>query len=102
MTDEEIAELTSKSREDGARLYSVSDAVYKVLLGITGFVALVGVFATIAAFVNINAGAGFAVLIFSVVTCGSLYAGAIFSTHVSKVLVHLLFSNLAILSRSKE
>jgi membrane-bound ClpP family serine protease len=99
MDKTEIDELVTKSRTDGARLYQVSDWLYKLLVVLT---ALVGLLGLVLSFVAAGSGGPVALVGGLVATCIVvllLYSAAVLSTHLSKVLVHLLFVSLANLDR---
>ena len=102
MTDNEIAEVISKGQEDGATLYRVADALYKVAMA---FNWLIGILGVILAFVAGNSGGpgpALGVVLITVVICAIWYATAVFGSHGAKVLVHILFSNLAIIDKGQK
>lgn len=102
MTDNEIAEVISKGQEDGATLYRVADALYKVVMVINWLIGILGVILAFVAGDSNGLGAAIGVVLITVVICAIGYAVAVFGSHGAKVLVHILFSNLAILDKGKK
>lgn len=95
ITAEERAELLRKGREDGARLFRVSQVLYQVMIGIVALLGVGGVILALALMGQQGVVAGLAALLVTAVICLVVYALAVLSTHGAKVLVHLLFSSLA-------
>jgi hypothetical protein len=98
---EERNELAQLSRADGKRFYGVVEGIYKYLIvvnwvtgiagGLLGLVCLMsgrGIFSFFA---------GIVVLVATAFACAANYAVAVLATHGAKILVHILFSNLAIM-----
>ncbi len=102
MTDNEIAEVISKGQEDGATLYRVADVLYKVAKVINWLIGILGVILAFVAGGSNGLGAAMGVVLITVVICSVGYAVAVFGSHGAKVLVHILFSNLAILDKGKK
>ena len=102
MTNDEIAEVVSKGQEDGATLYRVADALYKVAMAFNWLIGILGVVLTFVVGSKGGFGPALAVLLVTAVICAMGYAIAVFGSHGAKVLVHILFSNLAILERAKK
>ena len=98
---DEINEIVRKGKNDGVKLINVSATIYTVLIV---FNWILGVGGGIGSFVLMSKegfGPGIALGIGVVVICSIIYAGAVLSTHVAKVLVHLLFANLANLEKGQ-
>ncbi len=102
MTNDEIAEVISKGQEDGATLYRVAAALYKYVMAFIWLIGMLGVVLTFVAGSNDGFGPALGVFLVTVVICAFGYATAVLGLHGAKVLVHLLFSNLAILDRSQK
>lgn len=102
MEKSDIEELMRKGRSDGAKLYSVADALHKLCSLLIGLVAVVGVVASFAAMTNAGFVAGAIVFIATTVLCMLLYAADVVLTNSSKVLVHLLFSNLVLIDKAEK
>ncbi len=102
MTNDEIAEIISKGQADGATLYRVADTLYKIVIT---FNWLFGILGAVLTFVAAREG-GFApalgVFLATLLICAIGYAAAVFGSHGAKVVVHILFSNLAILERGQK
>lgn len=106
LTDDEKFELITKGREDGARLFTVATSVYKFLIvmnwlagiggGLYGFVELLTANESMKTIESMKI-AGLAIWVLTALICLVNYSVAVLSTHVAKVLVHLLFANLAIM-----
>lgn len=108
ITLDERQEVVKLGQADGTRLFRVSEVVYKVLIilnWITGTLGVVFALAIFATASNSFLGStsevllGFVVLVVTAFVCVVNYAFAVLTTHVAKVLVHLLFCNLVILER---
>lgn len=102
MTNDEIAEVISKGQKDGGTLYRVSDALYKIAIFFNWIIAIFGLILTFFAGSKSGMGVALIVLLCTLLTCAIGYAFAVLGSHVSKVLVHILFSNLAILDRGSK
>lgn len=101
MTNEEIAEVISKGQEDGATLYRVADALYKVAMAFNWLIGILGVVLTFVAGSKGGFGPALGAFLVTVIICAVGYATAVFGSHGAKVLVHILFSNLAILDKGQ-
>ena len=101
MTNDEIAELVVKGREDGATLYRVANAIYKIAIAINWVIGVAGV--VIAVFV-LQAGflPALSVLVATVGLCSFGYATAVLGTHGAKVLVHILFANIVLIDKGQK
>jgi predicted branched-subunit amino acid permease len=104
ITSQERDELARKAREDGKRLFRVVEGIYKYLIAMNWVVAAIG---TLIGAVYILKGVfqwelsmmipGIFIVVMTGLYCSSLYVFAVLITHGAKVLVHILFSNLAIM-----
>ncbi len=99
MTDSEISELMTKGKEDGATLYRVVDVIYKITVIFNYLIGVLGVVLTFVAGTSAGFGPALAVFLATVTICAIGYGLAVFGSHGAKVLVHILFANLAILER---
>lgn len=104
----ERAEIITAGQEDGQRLFMVSTAIYKSLIILNYVLGVIGSLAGLGMLIGGMAArygggtfalAGLAILVVTAVVCAINYAVAVLSTHVAKVLVHLLFANLAIMEQ---
>ena len=102
MTNDEIKELMGKGQSDGAQLYRVADVLYKVTIVLNIIVGIAGVVMFFVAMSNKGFGPALAVAIVTVVLCAIGYAIAVLGSNGAKVLVHLLFANLALLDKQRE
>ena len=102
MTNEEITELMVKGKQDGAQLYTVANALYKVSIIFVAVIGIAGLFLFSIAFGNAGIGPALAVAIGTATICAIGYAFSVLAYNGAKVIVHLLFSNLAILEKNKE
>ena len=102
MTNEEVKEVITRGQEDGATLFRVADALYKVAMVFNWFFGIVGVILTFVAGNKGGFGPALGVFLITVVICAIGYATAVFGSHGAKVLVHILFSNLAILDKGQK
>lgn len=101
MTNHEIAKVISKGQEDGTTLYRVAHALYKVNMAFNWLIGILGVATTIFLASRGEFVTSLGVSLATSVTCAIGYAAAVFGSHGAKVLVHILFSNLAILSKGQ-
>ena len=99
MTNEEISELLTKGRQDGVILYKVADAVYRVSVVFNWIVAIIGISLAVVMGGSVGISAAVGVALLTLIICAAGYACAVLGSHGAKVLVHLLFSNLAILDK---
>ena len=106
ITQDERQEIIKKGQEDGKRLFRVAEAIYKGLIILNWIGGLVGLVAAIIIFSNASSAytptgtmvlMGFGILAGTAIVCIVNYIFAVLMTHGAKVLVHLLFSNLAIM-----
>ena len=102
MTNDEIKEVISKGQADGATLYRVADALYKVAIVFNWLFGILGIVLTFVAASNGGFGPALGVFLVTLLICSLVYAAAVFGSHGAKVVVHLLFSNLAILERGQK
>lgn len=107
----QMDEIIARGREDGAKLFKVATGIYRILIFFNWIVGVAGVLVSLAIFSQASgnsisggsfAAMGFATLVGTAVVCLINYAFAVLSTHGAKVLVHILFANLALLPGGKE
>ncbi len=111
ITPQECDELVRKGREDGKRLFQVVEGMYKFLITMNWVIGIVGGLIGLGLLVKglssdfLGSGAevlaGIACLGLTALYCVGLYAAAVLMTHGAKVLVHILFSNLAIMESNQ-
>lgn len=99
ITIEEKSELAQLARQDGKRLFGVVEGIYKYLIVWTWVMGIAG---GLVGFVSFSMGrsgliAGIVVWLATASACAVNYVFAVLATHGAKVLVHILFSNLAIM-----
>lgn len=98
-TNDDIAELVKKGKADGQKLYAVSEFLYKFSIILNWFFVIAGLL--YATFGGVNSPIGFLLIAVIVgLLCAVNYAASVLTTHVVKVLVHLLFSNLILVAGS--
>ena len=102
MTNDEIKELMVTGQNDGAQLYRVADAIYKISIALISLILLAGVVLFFVALDKAGLGAALAVAISSFAISAIFYAFAVIGSTSAKVIVHLLFSNLALLEKYQE
>lgn len=101
MKENEINEIFAKGQADGVRLFRVSEIIYKVLVVFNWIFAIAGGILSVVIFGSTSAVGGVVMLLVTITVCAILYAVAVLSTHIAKVLVHILFSNLAIMLKGQ-
>lgn len=94
---EDIKSLSEKTREDGKRLFGVSELIYKIAIIGISLIGIVGWIAALFAMQEVGFWFGFSIAFFTFLVCFISYIIAVLTTHVAKVLVHTSFSNVAIL-----
>lgn len=99
LSQTELDEIFKKSQEDGSKLYSTVDSLHKFSQIIIGLIGLIGVVAGLALMSNVTFLAGLIVIFLSIALCLFMYLVQIVLSNSLKVLVHILFSNLAILKK---
>jgi len=111
ITQEERLEIVKKGQEDGARLFRVSETIYKGLIILNWICGIVGTLFGFGFFIASShsygtdgsmVAMGFGILIATAIGCVVNYVLAVLTTHGAKVLVHILFANLAILGEEKQ
>lgn len=102
MSNDEIAEVIAKGQADGATLYRVADVLYKVAIAFNWLIGILGTVLTFVAASKGGFGPALGVLLVTLLICAIGYAAAVFGSHGAKVVVHILFSNLAILERGQK
>jgi hypothetical protein len=96
ITLEERDELEEKAKEDGKRFYQVVEGIYKFLVFANWVVGLVGAVVGLS-ILRGNLTAAILCIIITAICCIGIYVFSVLVTHAAKVLVHILFSNLAIM-----
>ena len=99
MTNDEIQEIISKGKSDGATLFRVAALIHKVSTVFIWIFGLLGIGLVVAAMSNAGLLGGLAALFGVLLVVGILYAVSVMASHTMLVLVHILFSNLALLER---
>jgi len=102
MKVEEINELMRKGREDGAQLFAVANALYKISIALVAIIGIAGVIIFFTALKEVGFFPAIGVAVVTAAICAIGYAIAVMGSNGAKVLVHLLFSNLSILDKMKE
>jgi len=102
MKVEEINELMEKGQQDGAKLFAVANAIFKVSIALVKIIGLAGVILFFVTLSKAGFGPALAVAIATAIICAIGYALAVLGSNGAKVVVHLLFSNLAILEKMRE
>jgi hypothetical protein len=106
MTDaipkEELKEIFDKSKEDGAKLYSTADSLHKLSQRILILIGIIGVVSGFGIMQNVTIAAGFIVIGITLAFCAIMHMIQIVITNSSKVLVHILFTNLAIINKEEK
>jgi hypothetical protein len=101
ITVEEQSELVQMARADGKRFYDVAEGIYKFLTEANWVTGVAGVLLAIVVMVagkrEFGFVAGVIVLAGTALVCAGNYVVAVLATHGAKVLVHILFSNIAIM-----
>jgi hypothetical protein len=101
ITIEEKSELAQLARADGKRFYGVVEVLYRFLIAVNWVTGIIGGLIGIIAIMSGRGVYGFffglIVLGITGFICAGNYAVAVLTTHGGKVLVHMLFSNLAIM-----
>jgi uncharacterized membrane protein len=97
MNNQEFVELSTLAREDGRRLFEVTETLHR--LGLIGplLILLVGVIGGFAAISNVGLGAGLFVFTIAGFISWVLYLGLVLITSLSKVFVHSMFCMLGTL-----
>ena len=97
MNKGDIRTLAFNARNDGTRLYGVSELVYKISIIGVWIVGIIGVITSIFAISQVGFFYGLITSICFFIICFILYVVAVLSTHVAKVLVHTSFASVAII-----
>jgi len=98
MNQQEIIELSQKAREDGARLFTVCESIYKTLMLCMWGTAIIGGIAAISA-MSVHFLLGVGVGLFVAALCFIQYVIAVLVTHTAKVLVHTSFATVGVLEQ---
>jgi cation transport ATPase len=102
ITNDQIAEVISKGQVDGEMLFRVADAFYKIVILINLLIGILGIILTFVYGSKVGFGLALGTFLMTLLTCAIVYTAAVFVSHGAKVLVHILFSNLAILERGSK
>jgi hypothetical protein len=102
LSQTELDEIFKKSQQDGSKLYSTVDSLHKFSQIIIGLIGLIGVIAGFGVMSNANFLAGLVVIFLTIALCIFMYMIQIVLSNSSKVLVHILFCNLAILKKESK
>ncbi|WP_295553018.1 hypothetical protein [Limnohabitans sp. Rim8] len=102
LLQKDIDELFLKSKEDGSRLYATADSLHKLFQKLLIFVGAIGVIIGFIAMEKMTFFAGVIIITITLAICFLIYMLQIIVTNSSKVLVHILFTNLAILEKEKQ
>ena len=101
MRIEDMASLSTKAREDGKRLFSVCDFLYKSAIFVVWIIALIGGVISLYSF-TVSVYLGLGVALITVAICFINYMVAVLTTHVAKVLVHTSFATVGLLELISE
>jgi hypothetical protein len=99
---EDIDELFLKSKEDGSKLYATADSLHKLFQRILILVGAIGIIIGLIAMQEMTFLAGIIIIAITLAFCFLVHMIQIVVTNSSKVLVHILFTNLAILEKAKQ
>jgi hypothetical protein len=102
MKSDELIELSKLARQDGRRLFAVTETLHRIgLIGpiLIGILGLIGGFAAIS---NSGIGAGLFVFIVAGLISWIMYLGVILTTSFMKVIVHSMFCTLGALEAVSE
>jgi CHASE2 domain-containing sensor protein len=103
MTNAEIEEVILKGQHDGAKLYRVADWLYKIFIIFNWIIGIVGSILTVLALSKEDGkGIALGILLATAIICFAGYVSAVIGSNTLKVLVNILFSNLAILDRNRK
>jgi hypothetical protein len=97
MNNAELVELSKIAREDGRRLFAVTETVHKIALIGPILVGVLGLISGILAISNALIVAGLIIFIAAGLICWIMYLGIILTTLFMKVIVHSMFSTLGAL-----
>jgi len=110
ITIEEKAELAKLSREDGKRFYGVVEGMYRFMIIVNWVTAVTGGLLGLGLVMKGmgeryggtgTVATGVVVLVVTAFACAANYSVAVLTTHGAKILVHILFSNLAIMEEKQ-
>ncbi len=98
MENSDIEEIIAKGQNDGKVLYRIVDLLQKIATAIEIIIGIMLLVVSVFVLENEGFGAFITVLIISAIFLALLRAGGLILTNTAKILVHTLFSNLAILA----
>ena len=99
---DELEEIFEKSKKDGAKLYTTADSLHKFSQKILILIGIIGVIAGFGVMENLTVIAGIIVIGITLAFCAIMHMIQIVITNSSKVLVHILFTNLAIIKKEEK
>lgn len=102
ITPEERKEIIVKGQADGAKLFGVAEALYNILYALTWVVGIAGGGMFVMSIPQGNLAVSIGIVVVTAIVCTASYASAVLCANTIKVLVHILFSNLALLSEEKK
>lgn len=102
MTNDEMKEIVVKGQQDGAQLFRVANAIYQVSMAFNILIGAAGVLLFFVAITSAGFGPALGVAIATAAICAIGYAGAVLGSNGAKVLVHILFTNMAILEKDRK
>jgi hypothetical protein len=97
MNANEIKSLSEKTRNDGARLFGVSEFIYTCAIIFGWIIGIIGGLLALITIFKLNFWAGMGIALLTAIFCFANYIIAVLTTHVAKVLVHTSYSNIGIL-----
>ena len=97
MNTNEIKSLSEKTRNDGARLFGVSEFIYTCAIIFGWLMGIIGGILSLVIIFQVNFLAGMGIALLTAIFCFINYIIAVLTTHVAKVLVHTSYSNIGIL-----
>jgi len=97
MNTNEIKSLSEQTRNDGARLFGVSEFIYTCAIIFGWIMGIIGGILSLVIIFQANFLAGMGIALLTAIFCFINYIIAVLTTHVAKVLVHTSYSNIGIL-----
>ena len=97
MNTNDIKSLSEKTRNDGARLFGVSEFIYTCSIIFGWLMGIVGGIISLVVIFKVDFLAGMGIALLTAIFCFINYIIAVLTTHVAKVLVHTSYSNIGIL-----
>ncbi len=100
--EKDLKEIFEKGQEDGSKLYATADSLHKLSERILILFGIIGVICGIAIMDQLTIIAGVIVIAITLALCALIHMIQIIITNSSKVLVHILFTNLALLKKDEK